>query len=389
MKPKKTVNKKPIIITAAIAAAVCIVAAVIFFIGNGMEKRLMEQLDLAEGCLSELDYEQAIVAYQAAIEINPKAEDAYIGLADAYIGLGDYEAAIEALVRGIAESGSEMLTEYLAEVNAEYSQIKAARLAAEEAAARETEMNGYYEAGRTYLYGLDGKEINLESAYTNFEKALEMGKTEANFYLGLLCGWYSYPEKDYEVARAYYEKCGDDPYAQLALGFLYYYGDGVEEDKERGKELFQSVIGQGCVEGYLGIAGVLEDEEEYEAALEDYIKVLGGTEQIFIADAMNMIGWMYKNGIGVEQDYALAMEWYEKAADLGNANAMNNIGWAYCHGIGVEQDYVLAMEWYEKAVDLGNAGAMNNIGYMYQYGECTIVKRVDTFCCKNYLGTVA
>lgn len=367
---KKPVNRKPLIITAAIAAAVCVAAAaVIFAEGSNTEKRLTEQLDLAKRCLSELDYGSAITAYEAAIVINPKAEDAYIGLANAYIGLGDYEAAIDALVRGIAESDSEMLTEYLAEVNAEYSQRERMRLAEEAAIVKEAEANEYYETGRAYLYGLDGREINLESAYTNFERALEMGKTEANFYLGLLCDWYGYPEQDYEMARAYYEKCEDDPYAQLTLGCLYYYGNGVEEDKERGKELFQSVISQGCVEGYLGTAWFLEDEEEYEAALENYTKVLEGTEQIFIADAMNMIGWMYKNGHGVEQDYAVAMEWYKKAAALGNANAMNNIGWAYCHGIGAEQDYAAALAWYEKAIDLGNVSAMNNMGYMYQYGE--------------------
>ncbi len=134
--PKKTGNKKLIIITAVIAAAVCIaLVAAIFAKGGSTEKRLAEQLDLAERYLSELDYESAIAAYEAAIEIDPKCEEAYLGLADAYIGLEDYEAAIEALESGIEETGSEMLTEYLAEVNAEYSQIEAARLAEEEAAA--------------------------------------------------------------------------------------------------------------------------------------------------------------------------------------------------------------------------------------------------------------
>lgn len=367
--PKKTGKKKLIVITAAIVATVCIVAAaVIFSVGSGTEKRLAEQLDLAERYLSELDYEQAIAVYQVAIETDPKAEDAYIGLADAYIGLGDYGAAIEAMESGIAESSSGTLTEYLAEVSAEYSQIEAVRLAEEDAAAKEAEANEYYEAGCAYLYGLDGKEVNLESAYTNLKKAEDLGKIEANFYLGLLCDWYSYPEKDYEMARVYYEKCGDDPYAQLALGCLYYYGQGVEEDKDRGKELWQSVIDQGYVEGYLGTGVVLRDKGEYEAALEDYTKVLEGTEQIFIADAMNNIGYMYQYGEGVEPDYALAMEWYEKAADLGNAGAMNNIGCMYIRGYGVEQNYVAALAWFEKAVDLGNAGAIKWVEYMYENG---------------------
>lgn len=66
---------------------------------------------------------------------------------------------------------------------------EAARKAEEEAAAKkEAEANEYYETGRAYLYGLDGKEINLEFAHTNFEKAEELGKVEANFYLGVVYG---------------------------------------------------------------------------------------------------------------------------------------------------------------------------------------------------------
>lgn len=54
----------------------------------------------------------------------------------------------------------------------------------------------FYEEGRACLYGLDGKEIDLEAAYTNFDKALELGKTEANFYIGVLYYQFNYPERD-------------------------------------------------------------------------------------------------------------------------------------------------------------------------------------------------
>ncbi len=233
----------------------------------------------------------------------------------------------------------------------------AVRQVDEDAGMEEADANEYYEAGRAYLYGLDGKEVDLESAYTNFEQAKELGKVEANFYLGLMCDNYNYPETDFRMASAYYEECGDNPYAQLALGFLYYYGQGVEKDEERAKELWQSAIEQGCVEGYLGTACISLNDEE---ALEDYIKASEGTEQLFVSSAMFNAGWMYFEGHGVEQDYAVAMEWYEKAADLGNMYAMNNIGDMYREGYGVEQDYETALEWYEKAADLGNEFARQN-----------------------------
>ena len=65
-----------------------------------------EQYDLGVRYLSEGNYEEAIIAFTAAIEIDPKRAEAYVGRGDAYIGSGetadnltaalaDYEAALE------------------------------------------------------------------------------------------------------------------------------------------------------------------------------------------------------------------------------------------------------------------------------------------------------
>ncbi len=60
-----------------------------------------EQLSLGEKYLSELDYENAIIAFNKVINIDPKNVRAYIGLSDAYMGKGDIEKAIEILETGI------------------------------------------------------------------------------------------------------------------------------------------------------------------------------------------------------------------------------------------------------------------------------------------------
>ncbi len=236
-------------------------------------------------------------------------------------------------------------------------------------AQQEAEANEYYEKGRSDLYGINENEINLESAYANFEKAKDLGKQDANFYLGLLYDWYGYPEEDFEKAKAYYEENDDNPYATIAMGYLYYYGQGVELDIEKAEELFQRVINQGYVEGYLGIADINIDNEEITTALEALNKAVEGTEPVYVASAMNQIGAMYYSGEGVEQDYIEAAEWFEKAANLGDAAAMANIGWMYFNGEGVEQNYEKGFEWCNKSANLGNTTAMNYIGLMYYNGE--------------------
>ena len=50
------------------------------------------------------------------------------------------------------------------------------------------------------------------------------------------------------------------------------------------------------------------------------------------------------------QDYVPAAAWYRKAADLGSAPAMNNLGFMYRNGQGVLQDYVEAYKWMSLAM---------------------------------------
>jgi TPR repeat protein len=72
------------------------------------------------------------------------------------------------------------------------------------------------------------------------------------------------------------------------------------------------------------------------------------------------LGVMYKNGRGVAQDYAAAVNWYRKAADQGHAGAQNNLGVMYMNGAGVAQDYVQALKWFNLGAANGNEKAKKN-----------------------------
>ena len=70
-----------------------------------------EKYDLGVRYLNDGNYEEAVIAFTAAIEIDPKNPDGYLRLADAYMGQGDTEAALRTLRDGTDASGGEMLTE--------------------------------------------------------------------------------------------------------------------------------------------------------------------------------------------------------------------------------------------------------------------------------------
>lgn len=61
------------------------------------EARVKEKLELAVKYLSENKYEEAILAYNEAIRIDPKNMEARVGLAQAYIGKGDFTQADKAI----------------------------------------------------------------------------------------------------------------------------------------------------------------------------------------------------------------------------------------------------------------------------------------------------
>ena len=71
------------------------------------------------------------------------------------------------------------------------------------------------------------------------------------------------------------------------------------------------------------------------------------------ADSQFNLGVMYRDGQGVQQDYAKALNWYLKAAEQEHATAQYNIGCIYTKGQGVNQDFAKAVNWFRKAADQG------------------------------------
>ena len=64
-----------------------------------------EQYDLGLRYLEEGNYEEAILAFTAAIEIAPKQAEAYIKTAEAYVALEDYNNAWDILEKGYIATG--------------------------------------------------------------------------------------------------------------------------------------------------------------------------------------------------------------------------------------------------------------------------------------------
>jgi TPR repeat protein len=76
------------------------------------------------------------------------------------------------------------------------------------------------------------------------------------------------------------------------------------------------------------------------------------------AEAEELIGVMYALGLGVEQDYVRAFEWYLRASLKGHPGAQSGIGWYYETGLGLPApDLVRAFLWYQLSTIGGDPDA--------------------------------
>ncbi len=148
-------------------------------------------------------------------------------------------------------------------------------------------------------------------------------------------GWAAYEYGDYQEAARVWKPLAEqgDSQAQLNLGTLYDFGQGVSMD-------------------------VALAVKWYRAAA-----IQGGQAAQF------NLGMMYETGRGVSQSYADAAMWYQKSAEKGLAIAQHQLGVMYLDGAGVPANHQLALQWLEKAAEQNYADASYQLGSMYANGE--------------------
>ncbi|KAI9207276.1 uncharacterized protein BJ171DRAFT_456505 [Polychytrium aggregatum] len=88
-----------------------------------------------------------------------------------------------------------------------------------------------------------------------------------------------------------------------------------------------------------------------------------------IAQAQIALGHCYENGEGVEQDFDSAIEWYSKAADQGShGDSQFWIGESYRSRRGGSEGEQKAFEWFSKSADQGNLYGQWRVGWCYSIG---------------------
>lgn len=80
------------------------------------------------------------------------------------------------------------------------------------------------------------------------------------------------------------------------------------------------------------------------------------------------IGKMHCYGLGTDQNYEKAFEWFLKSAQEGNRFAQYSLGNLYYYGNGTDKDLSQAFQWYMKSAEQGQPYAAYAAAQMYNKG---------------------
>jgi len=75
----------------------------------------------------------------------------------------------------------------------------------------------------------------------------------------------------------------------------------------------------------------------------------------------------YQDG-GLPKDNVQATHWYRKAAEAGDLEAALNLGWLLKEGDGVEPDLAEAAHWLEMGAKAGDAYGLVGLAELYEHG---------------------
>lgn len=161
----------------------------------------------------------------------------------------------------------------------------------------------------------------------------------------------------------------------------------IKKDTEAALELFKTEAQKGNVLAMFEAGKILEkdnaelSEKYYRAALDGFIFIEpdSGKMKSYV---QYRIGKMHNYGLGTEQNFCKAFEWFEKAAAAAeNRYAQYSLGSLYYYGNGTEQNFEKAFSLYKKSADKGNAYGCYRAAKMLESGMGT---EIDTELSTEY-----
>ena len=129
------------------------------------------------------------------------------------------------------------------------------------------------------------------------------------------------------------------------------YGEGIKQDENEGERLIKIAADKNSINakamlGAFYINGSILYEKDHKKAL-SYLEVAAKEEH---PEALTNLSYMYKDGIGVNQDLTLSFKYMQKASYAGFSHAQYHLSNFYFNGIGTKKDYKKAIKLLDESL---------------------------------------
>lgn len=115
-------------------------------------------------------------------------------------------------------------------------------------------------------------------------------------------------------------------------------------------------------------------------ALKHYDEVISSSNQSSLTvRALNGLGFAHFHGVngtdGLLQNHSLAFSYFQRSAELNDGDATFNKGVCQAFGFGTQKNLSLALETYQKGANLGHFDCIYSLGRNYAHGTTATVTR--------------
>ncbi|XP_063079569.1 protein sel-1 homolog 1 isoform X2 [Engraulis encrasicolus] len=251
---------------------------------------------------------------------------------------------------------------------------------------------GHTKASEKVAYAMlfgDYMAQNVTKAKYLFEKLTLEGSPKAQMALGFLYAAGLGVNSSQAKALVYYTfgALGGNLVAHMILGYRFWGGVGVPQSCESALTHYRlvanhvqslsSVANDVSLTGGSAVQRIrLLDEVENPGSTssmleEDLIQYYQFLAEKGDIQAQVGLGQLHLNGgRGVEQNHQRAYEYFNQAANAGNTHAMAFLGKMYSEGSEfVPQNNETALQYFKKASELGNPVGQSGLGMAYLYGR--------------------
>ena len=211
--------------------------------------------------------------------------------------------------------------------------------------------NAQFELGHMHEYG-KGFPVSIPRAIYYYEKAAEQGDADAQYKIDLHTGKINQEQRDIDFETALDYTYGFTQEIDFDKAFDYY-----QKSAENGSSV--AVYNIGFITGHdAQIKNRKEQMQYYKKAAE-----MGNHY------AQSSLSDSYYLGVGVDIDKAKSLYWEIQAAEGGNIESINSVANKYYNGDGTGKNFEKALEWYQIGADQGDGESIYHIAQMYENGE--------------------